>query len=590
MSYQSRTTRTLYWITLLIALTLAQSVAAGELVPLDTYTSPHGITVNSYSQAWVGQHKLKAVVDELLQNLHGPELNLLSHIEIFPGEEPQTWGSYYFGFQQAADGTWHIMPGRSIHIYEGDTRTTIDEIARTLAHEYGHHFTIYHIWAGEGKHFQEEWRTSGYYRARRFEYFPRVGIGEEHRWDPLEIAAEDYVQLFGSPTARKSEKVQNLLDYWEAYVEQHFPWEPERVNNWRRLPFNVMPQENWELPLASEVPGLREYWLRLSGLEFPTSAPPSRPVLTLQKVAPMPRTTDQLLFSWKPAADDGTGPVEYTAVRYGEDGSYSVLQTRSDGEPLRTRFGGGYKSAGSYSYWFTWMEFTGKSTFAVYAKDIDNNIVSSNRLVVDLGKPAATTEQDALNDFDHPWLKPLVPDFDDLTPRHWAYHPVMRLVDSGVITGFPDHTYRPEQPVTRAEFLALTTRALPQLIRRSGWEGPDLDHWAGEMFAIVASNGVITEDDYGPGFSRFILDDPISRDEAAMILVRAAGIPTQPGESPPFTDRARIRHGAQVAAAARAGLINGFPDGTYRPFENLTRAQAATIVERLQAKVNPGVH
>lgn len=582
-----RPTRILSWVcaALIIVLAFAQGAAAAELTPLATYTSQEGITVISYSQAWVEQGKLRAVVDELLRNLHGPELGLLSYIEIFPGKEPQTLGSYYFGFQQAAGGTWEIMPGRKIHIYEGDTRTTIEDIARTLAHEYGHHFTIYHIWTGEGKRFQEDWRTTGYYRARRFEYFPQVGVGGDHRWDPLEIAAEDYVQLFGSPTARKSEKVQNLLDYWEAYVEQRFPWEPEKVNRWGRVPFNVMPQENWDLPLASEIPGLREYWLRLSGLQYPVSAPPSRPLLTLQKVEPMPRTTDQLHFSWEAAADDGPGSVEYTAVRYGEDGSYSVLQTRSDGEPLRTRFGGGYETMGNYAYWFTWMDFTGKSTFVVYAKDSDNNIVASNRLAVDLSDPRPTTEDDALADFDQPWLKPIAPDFTDLSPRHWAYHAVMPLVDAGVITGYPDYTYRPERAVTRAEFLALTIRAMPHLARRPGWEapaGPSLDHWAGEMFAVMASNGVITEDDYGPAFSKFILDDPISREEAAMILVRAAGLDVQSGERPAFADSADTRYGAEVASAARAGLITGFPDGTFRPSDSLTRAQAAAIIARLK--------
>lgn len=580
MRYQ-RPAPLLLGATIIVLLLFSRVGAASDLVPLATYTSPYGITVMSYSQAWVEQDKLKSVVDELMQNLHGPELQLLSYIEIFPGKEPDAWGSYYFEFEQVADGAWKIVPRRKIHIYEGDTKTTIEDIARTLAHEYGHHFTIYHIWAGEGKRFQEDWKSTGYYRARRFEHFPKVEVGKEHRWDPLEIAAEDYVQLFGSPKARKSEKVQNLLEYWEAYVEQHFPWEPQKINNWGHLPFNVLPQENWDLPLASEIPGLKEYWLRLSGLEYTTSPPPSRPSLRLLKVQGMPKTTDQLHFSWTPAADDGTEPVEYTAVRYGSDGSYTFLDTRTDGEPLRTRFGGGYKSTSWYFYYFTWMEFTGQSTFVVYAKDSDNNIVSSNRLVIDLAEPKATTEADALADFDHPWLRPLAPDFQDLSPRHWAYHSVMPLVDSGVITGFPDRTYRPEETVTRAQFLALTTRALPELVRKPGWEGPNPDHWAAEMFATIASNGVISEDDYGSGYAGFHLDSPISREEAAMILARAAGLPVHPGEAPAFADSDSIRHGAEVVSATNAGLFTGFPDGTFKPSASLTRAQAATIISRL---------
>ena len=56
--------------------------------------------------------------------------------------------------------------------------------------------------------------------------------------------------------------------------------------------------------------------------------------------------------------------------------------------------------------------------------------------------------------------------FSDLSEEHWAYENITKLVDEGVINGYPDGTYRPESTVSRAEFLKLIMVALE---RRRGF-------------------------------------------------------------------------------------------------------------------------
>ena len=70
-----------------------------------------------------------------------------------------------------------------------------------------------------------------------------------------------------------------------------------------------------------------------------------------------------------------------------------------------------------------------------------------------------------------------------------------------------------------------------------------------------------------------------------MLIVKAAGLPSAAGE-PQFTDSAAISGWAKgaVATAAENGIINGYPDGTFRPQGNATRAEAVTVIVKALSK------
>lgn len=121
----------------------------------------------------------------------------------------------------------------------------------------------------------------------------------------------------------------------------------------------------------------------------------------------------------------------------------------------------------------------------------------------------------------------------DMTPRHWAYQHVLRARDLGLISGYPDGTFRPESPVTRAEMVTMTVRMLEKSSndgstgRSSGseragvkgdWAPSDVrDHWAGEYVQRAVSLEIM---DAFKG-SEFMPDKNATRGETALTLAKA---------------------------------------------------------------------
>lgn len=71
--------------------------------------------------------------------------------------------------------------------------------------------------------------------------------------------------------------------------------------------------------------------------------------------------------------------------------------------------------------------------------------------------------------------------FSDLPQNHWAYNAVKFMVERGIITGYPDNTFRPDNPVTRAEFARIMVVALNLPIKVTdtpSFKDVPKDHWA----------------------------------------------------------------------------------------------------------------
>jgi hypothetical protein len=70
--------------------------------------------------------------------------------------------------------------------------------------------------------------------------------------------------------------------------------------------------------------------------------------------------------------------------------------------------------------------------------------------------------------------------FNDVSPNYWAANFINPLVQKGIIAGFPDGTFKPDAPVTRAQFAAMVQKALPKNQIRSAINFNDVpsNHWA----------------------------------------------------------------------------------------------------------------
>ncbi|MDX8363769.1 S-layer homology domain-containing protein [Cytobacillus sp. IB215665] len=179
---------------------------------IQRYEGASGVTIESYSPKWKSVDQLRQVEQELLRNKHGEEFELLEKIVIYPDYPAgvDVVGQYYAQYQWGTE--WKLLPERKIELYGGDDFTTIGDIAHTLSHEYGHHFSFYHLIEGENEK-PANWKNSSYAEARQLSKNSNAhsdGVGE-YIWSLAEIFAEDYVQLFGSELAIKNHAQMNGL-------------------------------------------------------------------------------------------------------------------------------------------------------------------------------------------------------------------------------------------------------------------------------------------------------------------------------------------------------------------------------------------
>lgn len=178
----------------------------------------------------------------------------------------------------------------------------------------------------------------------------------------------------------------------------------------------------------------------------------------------------------------------------------------------------------------------------------------------------------------------------DVDRNHWFYTAVKELTAGGIISGMAQSIFSPYSAVTRAQFikLLLTTIGLkPGAPTGLPFEDVPSHEWYAGYMAAAYSAGLLT----GTA-GRARPGDPITRQEAAQLLIRAAAAAQARlavGETPQYKDQASIDPGLRVAvsAAGQAGLLKGYADGTFRPQQTLTRAEAAVVVHRLLRALTP---
>lgn len=170
---------------------------------------------------------------------------------------------------------------------------------------------------------------------------------------------------------------------------------------------------------------------------------------------------------------------------------------------------------------------------------------------------------------------------------HWAEAPVLKLVSLGAVTGFEDGTFRPHLNVTRAQFTVMLSRAMGL---RPVAE-PDLDYtdavpdWAAGYVAAAAARGLVTGYDDGT----FRPDENITREQLAVMTARALGAGA-PGSALTFADADQVSPWAVdgVSRAVAVGIVTGYEDNTFRPQGKATRAEAATMISRLVDRLAAG--
>lgn len=367
-------------LSIVLSLTWNQPTQAAQY----KYVSPEGIIFETNSAPWASKAMLESLYQELLRDAHGPELKMLKEVYVHDQyvRGQGTAGEYEFHYTTSVLGKTTMQPG-TIHLYGGGTRKTVKSMARTLAHEYGHHVTHFYTIQQDGFALTDplRWKDSTYARLRRVDAFPQIGVENvEHEWNIAELAAEDYVQLFGSPLAHTVTVVPSRIDQ----IQQQRQVSPFR---WDGSMYNVVPQENFHVPLASQVPGLYQ-WLAPK-LNAPKNISiPANPDLQVAKVIHS-SVGYEVQFTWK---EKDAANLVYTLITYKDGDSLpEPIVTRKQGQPLVASYGSVSVQKGNQILTFKDPNATGVRHFRVYAQNQKGVVSSSPILTIDMSNPSKAT-------------------------------------------------------------------------------------------------------------------------------------------------------------------------------------------------------
>ncbi|WP_416674521.1 S-layer homology domain-containing protein [Egbenema bharatensis] len=180
--------------------------------------------------------------------------------------------------------------------------------------------------------------------------------------------------------------------------------------------------------------------------------------------------------------------------------------------------------------------------------------------------------------------------FSDLSSDYWARGFIQELANRGVISGFPDGTFRPNDPVTRAQFAAMVRQAFPRSATRGPARFNDVpaNYWAAEAIQAAYTTGFLSG--YPDNFFR--PDQNIPRAQVLVSLANGLGYGTAgaPGTTlQVYRDANGIPDWARssIAAATERQIVVNYPDvSTLNPNRPATRAEVAAFI--YQALVSAG--
>jgi uncharacterized repeat protein (TIGR02059 family) len=160
---------------------------------------------------------------------------------------------------------------------------------------------------------------------------------------------------------------------------------------------------------------------------------------------------------------------------------------------------------------------------------------------------------------------------------HWAAPYIKEMYASGVIGGYPDGSFRPDNHISRAEFVTMLVKSYQWETAGSKTFADTANHWARDYIAVAYARQIAK----GYNDTRFGPDDYITREQMAVMLAQAAELRNVTGTRT-FSDQERISPWAReaVAAASSKGIINGYPDKSFKPKDKATRGEAITVLLR----------
>lgn len=347
-----------------------------------------GFRLISYSKEWTTD-KLKLLYKELLKNKHGEEIKSLREIIVYPHNDPKSLASFEeVEHESKLKFLFPAIPpdfsvtikndAGVIKLYNGNTFKKIENMAISLSHEYGHLYTFYHM-------FEDNTDLSGtdYAKLRKLgdqvNYSTYTGehYYENHHKYLMEIAANDYVILMGSPTTRQILDVPDIRQILDgAKVPSDIDYKTLAANGW--------PQENLMIPLPNDVPGMTDYFYSFID-EQPTDSKIETQKITLNIEKSVTGYNLQNGYSkftshiitWNTPYKNAV----YTLVCYEKDNySPTIIKTVRPGKEAKATIGSVAKAKGNMIYYNDDNLNRGTKTFIVIVSLPDGSYRMSDRL------------------------------------------------------------------------------------------------------------------------------------------------------------------------------------------------------------------
>jgi hypothetical protein len=156
--------------------------------------------------------------------------------------------------------------------------------------------------------------------------------------------------------------------------------------------------------------------------------------------------------------------------------------------------------------------------------------------------------------------------FSDVNKNDWYYESISELESFGVVNGYEDGSFRPKGKVKVTEFLKM-------ILETEGFDVVKKDLWH-EGYIDKSRELKLFDEEY-------TYSEDIKRKDVALIIKRISESDRN-YKSINFIDLENIepKYVDAIAYVYNKEIINGYPDGTFRPEETLTRAEAATLIKK----------
>ena len=174
--------------------------------------------------------------------------------------------------------------------------------------------------------------------------------------------------------------------------------------------------------------------------------------------------------------------------------------------------------------------------------------------------------------------------FKDIDDNHWASQAILELVERGIINGYPDKTFKPNEKVTRSEFAKMMTKALNLKSTSTTQTFVDVPPTSWDYEVVEAAKNYLTGYKTNDGKMYFYGSRPSVREDMAVALVKALKLTVEKENGQLkkiFKDYDEISSNLRdyIYTAYKHEIMIG-ADGKFLPQKNLTRAEAAMLILR----------